>query len=318
MRRVWPAVTVALLLGGCSLVTDFDRLRGDGGVAFDAGADVPSWDGDAFADGPRDADSEADAAPCDRTKPFGTPVAVAGLALDQRSEELARFAPDLLTAWVLVRTPGINGVTAAIVEVTRAKTSEPFGADVDLGVPSNALGTTGTAGHFGISADRLRLVYQSPFGKLVDCVRGSTSVAFGGCSTLAPDAAMPFLSASGKRLTAIASLANGFLAPATLDWFGNAWTAPAKIAELDVYGNPTALSHPALTTDEKTIVYEVADQIFVAHVQNGAFGPPEKLTGLAAKSSETHPTWISDDECTIALVSNRIGSTDVFLAVRPK
>lgn len=317
MRRVLPAVLVCIALGGCSLVTDFDRLRGDGG-AVDAGVDVPVWDADAAVDASRDAPSEADAAPCDGTKPFGTPVAVAGLALDQRNEELARFSQDLLTAWVLVRTPGINGITAAIIETTRASTSAAFGSDVDLGIPSNALGTTGTAGHFGISADRLRLVYQSPLGKLVDCVRGSTSVGFTGCTTLSPDAATPFLSASGKRLTAVASLANGFLAPATLVWFASAWTPPAKIAELDVYGNPTALSHPALTTDEKTIVFDVADQVWIAHVQNGVFGVPEKLTGLAAANSETHPAWISDDECTLALVSNRIGSNDVFLAVRPK
>ncbi len=317
MRRVWPAVFVSIALGGCSLVTDFDRLRGDG-AANDAGSDVPTWDVDAAVDAPKDAPSEADAAPCDRTKPFGVPVAIAGLSHDDRNEELARFSPDLLTAWVLVRTPGINGVTAAIVELTRATTSAAFGGETDLGIASNALGTTGTSGHFGISADRLRLVHQTPLGKLVDCVRGSTSVSFGGCTTLAPDAATPFLSASGKRLTAVASLANGFLAPATLDWFANAWTAPVKIAELDVYGSPTALSHPALTTDEKTIVYDVGDQMWIARVQNGVFGPPEKLGGLSAQSSETHPSWISDDECTLALVSNRIGSMDVFLAVRPK
>lgn len=306
----------ASAIAGCTLLTGLDGLRGDGG-AIDAAPDVPIWDSAVEAEAAVDAASEADAGPCDRTKPFLPPVAVAGLALDARSEELVRFTPDLLTAWVLTRTPDINGIKPAIQEFTRATTSDAFGAGVDLGIPTNSLGTTGTSGHFGISTDRLRVVFGDAQGKLEDCKRASL-VAPWSCAALLVDAAMPFLSPSGKRIYSVAALPLGFLAPATQDFVSAAWTPPTKIAELDVYGNPTKFGHPALTTDEKTIVYEVNDEIWLAHQANGAFANPEKLVGLQAKSSVTHPSWISDDECTLALISDRIASTDVFLAKRPK
>ncbi|CAN5533985.1 hypothetical protein BH09MYX1_BH09MYX1_64830 [soil metagenome] len=324
MRCRWAVLTpLALLLMACSLVTDFDALRGDASApVVDASADVPTWDSYAAVDGPNDApletEAEADASPCDRTKPFGTPVAVAGLALVQRNEELVRFSQDLLTAWVLTRTPDINGVTSALTELTRTKLTDAFTIGTDLGISTNLLGTTGNSGHFGISGDRLRLVFADVLGKLRDCSRSSVLTPFSACLTLAPDASMPFLTAAGKRLFLVASPPTGTLAPATLDYAGSAWTTPSLITELDVYQHPTLFSHPALTSDEQTIVYEVSEEIWIAHTLAGKFGPPEKLTGLTAASSATHPSWIADDECTIALVSNRIGSMDVFLASRPK
>jgi hypothetical protein len=318
MRRSLVAVPIALAALGCSVLTSLDGLEGKG--ASDAASDVALVDAavDASIDAPRDAPAEADVAPpCDLTKPFGTPVAVAGLALDSRSEELVRFSPDLLTAWVLTRTPTINGITSAIVEAKRANASDPFPAGDDLGIPSVALGTTGVQGHFGISSDRLRLVFADASGGLEDCKRGSTSASFV-CAPMAVAGAMPFLDPSGKRIWAAVAMPAGPFAPATLDWVSGAWTKPAKITELDLYGSPTAWGHAALTSDAKAIVYEVNDEIFVAHATGGIFGAPVKLGGLGAKSSVTHPSWISDDECTLALVSDRVATTDVFVARRPK
>ncbi len=317
MRSPFAVLPLALVVAGCSVLTELGGLSG--GSVPDAGVDAIAEGGaDAGVDAPKDAAIEADAAPpCDTSKPFGTPVAVSGLALDSRSEELVRFSPDMLTAWVLTRTPGINGITSAIVETTRASTKDPFPAGADVGIPANGLGTTGSLGHFGISGDRLRLVYADVSGYLQDCKR-PTLVAPWVCSSMNVAGAMPFLDPAGKRLWAAVAMPAGPIAPATLDWFANAWSTPAKIAELDVYGSPTAWGHAALTSDGKTIVYEANDEIWIAHAGGGTFGSPMKLAGIGAPSSVTHPSWISDDECTLALISDRVATTDVYVAVRPK
>lgn len=311
-------MAVAAVVSGCTLVTSLEGLQGDGPRPLDALTDVPTWDDATTVDGAGEADAPIDAGPCDRSKPFGAPVAVDGLALDGRGEEAVRFTADLHTAWVLVRVPDLNGVTASIQIFDRASESAPFTTGVDVGIPSASLGTTGSSGAFGSSADTLRLVYGDAQGRLIDCRRSTSSVSFAGTCSVIGDGATPYLAASGTRIYAPAAGPQGDWVPSTLDWVTPKWTPPLKIAELDLYGAPTAFHHPVLTTNEKTIVFEADESIYVAHWAQVGFGPPEKLTELTVKNATTHPAWISDDECTIALVSNRKASMDVFLAKRPK
>ena len=48
------------------------------------------------------------------------------------------------------------------------------------------------------------------------------------------------------------------------------------------------------------------------------FGAPVVVPELEVTGTFTAPTWVSADQCTIFLVTDRIGTTDIFTAKRPK
>lgn len=306
----------------CTLFVDLDALRGAGA---DASVDAPR-------DAPADVGVDADAGvidalpdappPCDFTKPFDTPVAVSGLDGNAR-EDLARFSPDLLTAYVLLRTPG-NGVTVELLQYDRPSLSGTFTSTMNLGIPQSALGTVMGQGHFGISANELDLVYVDAADKsAVECTRVIRTLPFGNCTKLPDPMSSPFLLGSGGALYGVGAPGGQLPGPARTTRTSNVWGAPVRIAELDTFGSPTTFTHPVVSADERTLYFAVgapSPHVMVATRAKTSqpFGAPSVVPELEKNGTFTAPTWLSNDQCTIFLVSDRTGTTDIFTAKRPQ
>ena len=315
---------VGSLALSCSLLVDLDGLRGGGTDASidaprdavaDAGVDV---DADAVADAPPDAPP-----PCDPTKAFDAPLAVSGLDGNGR-EDLARFSSDLLTAYVLLRTPSVNGVTVELLQYERPTLSGTFKATLSLGIPASALGTVMGQGHFGISESELDLVYVDAVDKsAVECTRAARTIPFGNCAKLPDPMSSPFLLGDGSALYGVGAPGGQLPGPALATRASNVWSAPVRITELDTFGAPTTYTHPVASPDERTLYFAVGAPS--PHVMRATraktgqpFGAPTAITELEVNGTFTAPTWLSTDQCNIFLVTDRTGTTDIFTAKRPK
>ena len=329
MRRVVVMGLAALgsFALSCTLLVDLDGLQGTTpDAAVDARSDAtPDARGDADADAATvDAAPDAPPPPCDRTKPFDKPVAVSGLDGSGR-EDLARFSPDLLTAYVLLRTP-INGITVELLQYERATLGDAFTSVLNLGIPQSALGTVMGLGHFGVSENELDLVYVDAVDKsATECTRGLRTLPFGNCAKLSDPMASPFLAADAGVLFGVGAGGGKPVGPAVATRGATVWNPPVRMTELDIFGSPTTFSHPVASVDQRTLFFATVSPAPSPHVMvttraksGDPFGAPVVVPELEVNGTFTAPTWLSADQCTIFLVSDRIGTTDIFTAKRPK
>jgi hypothetical protein len=281
---------------------------------FDGGDEAGQDPGDAGGtDGP--------AAACDRTKPFGAPVAVAELnTVDD--DVLTDMSADELTAYVATNH-GVAGVH--LFYATRASTSAPFGALATL-LPTGAFDDWNVA----VSPDALTAVVASNRGGNADlyvATRPNTFSAFGALGTAAgldtpQDELAPKWGGDAKTLYFDSTRSGNrdlYRSAVTAGVFG----APVAIAELN---GPDLEAAPVLTPDELTIYFlslrapTTDGDIYVATRadKTAPFSAPKVVAEVNSPSVDA-PAFASADGCRLYLSSARNGGVhyDIFVATRP-
>ena len=313
-------------LAGCSLITSLDDLQ-----AVDGSTDVvqPEAAPDAGADG-----DASDGAPpgCDLAKSFGAPTPVT--ELDTAADEgAARLSHDERTVY-FQRSPssdaGIEGGVGSydIYVATRASASGPFGPATPL-----ALDTSLAEGSPTTTADELTMFFTSNrsgglgANDVWIATRANTSQVFVAKNGLpnpvnSPgDDWQPYTLADGLTLyfaTTRGGVA-GNLARATRT------SSTAFVLDGTSIGaniNDGKPNTAPVSTDDLTLYFASArtgsDDIFVSTRASTlvAFGAPVAVPNVNSGALD-HPTWISADGCRMLIESDRAGSRDIYIAVRP-
>ena len=316
MRALRLACVLAFAAAwGCTLVTDLDGLRGDGGAATDAPVGDASDDGDALADAgpPR----------CDPSTPFSPVGAVAGLAALLADEQIVRLTPNELEAYVWYSGSGDGGL-AGVFHLDRPDTTKPFANGTGLGVTQQE--------PFGVSPDGLELVAAS--FNAYDWTRPNTATNFSGGSLIAFGGVaggnfyQPYL--VGK------SVLYGVLRVSDVDAGTTSYVAARSergdagwgaLAPVDLIVNTSASYLYPVVSDDELVVYFAqiiqldggpsAQQMFVATRTSATqpFDVPKPLTELGV-APVMRPAWISPDLCHLYYVATGKPAYDVYLASR--
>lgn len=277
---------------------------------------------DAQIDGP----GSGSGAPCDVTKPFGTPVVVMGVTSPSGHERFGFLSGDELTVY-FSDVAGDRSVFSA----TRASTNDPFS---NSGALSN--NTASSNEHPAVTSDNLILITDTnAFNASADiavATRASVSQAFGAFTSLpvvnstTTNETDPFISADGKTLLFGSNRNNSDYSVfmATRASVANNFGAPTEITALNAVGSTD--SGAALSADGLEIFLysdrpggQGATDIWRATRPTTAsmFGTPMNVTELNTANIET-TGWLSPDRCRFLFSSDRLGTYDLFMATRPK
>lgn len=317
------------LLAGCSLVTSLDDLRGaDGSTAPDAPVDA--------LDAPAADSPEPDAAPpCDLTKPFAAPTPIVELntaALDS----IARLSGDELTVYFDRYPTADAGVAGGVggsdlFMATRASRAAAFGKAVPL-----AINTANDESNPTFYNGGLELFYDSNgtggMGSydVWSATRQTTSVDFSNPGDLPAPVnggtydAHPYVTPSGLVLYFVSTRGgNDDLYRATR----SATNVPFVMDTTGALAAVSSSAHdwfPVVTLDERTI-YFASDRgssgnldVYVATrvSTSDPFSVATPVAELNTPAGE-YPSWISEDGCRLYMTSDRAGSQDLFVAVKP-
>ncbi|HEY5922711.1 MAG TPA: hypothetical protein VIV11_13610 [Kofleriaceae bacterium] len=281
--------------------------------------------------GPADATpdaSDAQVPGCDVTKPFGTPVPVAGVNTGD-NDKFGWQTADQLTIY-FSRSPSL---VADLYVATRAQPADPF-TEV---TPLNTVNTAFSEARPIVSADGLTLYMEYVDGSGVDIhfsTRTDTSGTFSAQMQLAVintpgtmHAAEfnPWISNDGLTIY-FTSDRDGYndIFTSTRSSITSDFTTPVAVAELNSAGGDYM---GALSADGLEIFFGSSrdtnlanDDIFHARRSSpsDAFTAPTKLTELSDASKDEYPTWLSSDRCDLMFTSNRSGNYDVWIVSRPQ
>jgi hypothetical protein len=291
----WLATAVATMVMACGGATGGE---GDGGTTT--------------------ADAAIDAARCDPSAVFGTPVEV---SINTTSHE---WTGRPFAGGREVFFSSAPGTGNDLFHATRASVDEPFGLPEALETLNAAPGASQQLSP-QLTADGRTIYFQSGDSRAWDifvATRSSLVDGFGMPVRVAnvngetDSDSTPFPNADGSSLY-FSSSRNGGINRADLDGTG-AFGEPVLLGELHV----TTEWSPVLTTDELTIVFSRDSDIWTARRSTKAddFVEIRKLTELST-AAEDYPMWISDDLCELWFMSSGIpgatGGADLFVARRP-
>ncbi|HVJ93910.1 MAG TPA: hypothetical protein VM580_29170 [Labilithrix sp.] len=328
LAPVAAALAAAHLVFAC--VGSDPALSGLG--SGDAGGSDAST-GEATADAGTDA--SVDAAPCDRTKPFGQPVAAPGVNDPGGGDDRSfRLTADGL--YGIVDSKRGDGGTFRPYEVSRASTADAFSNPTLLTTLTSVPQFSSYGGYPVLTPDGLGVylivatsgtgpdVWQATrssragFFENLGLVAALSSTGVESAPWLLRDGSQVFFSridqGSGTSYLAVADIQGG---------------AFANVRAVDGFSVQDENDRPVVSDDGLTIYFsspKVAEtagtNIWRAQrsSKTSAFGAPELVTELNSELDD-EPSWLSPDECTIYFASNRPGSTggfDVFVATRPK
>lgn len=324
-----PVVGAALIAAcGKSYDGEEDTTLPSRDAAGDEATDAQtSRDGAAASDASPPTD--ATVAPCDLTKDFGAPVAIAELNTADY-EGVSSVSADELTMY-FGSTHGVaQGQGLQQFVATRATKTAPWGAP-QLALPAGAWDNWGMS----VTADGLTAVVSSDRNssnnELYVTTRLSPLAAFNptlgviaGPTNSSANEEGPRWSADGKTLY-FDSTRSGNRDLYRVPLVGSAFGAPVALAEL----NSTALDAvPIVSPDELTIYFlsaraPTADgDIYVAtRTDKGLpFANVKPLAGVNLPTAFDAPGAISPDGCTLYMTSDRAttGKGDMFVAKRPK
>jgi hypothetical protein len=297
------ACIVALLLAGCGR-WGFDEART--GSALDAAVDA--------ADPPEG---------CDPMAPFGVPVAIPELSDPTVADGTLRLAPDELTGYFWSRRT-TAGVSSRIFFVARPDVASPFTAQevTGLNTTGNVLDPTmPTTG-----AKVLVFRHNTP-GDDVWIATAVTDTDFTGAAPIASlnstsTDAQPFVRPGSDELVYQSKrTGNGDLYRATRT--GDiTFSAPMLIAEL---ATTSEESDPMLSTDGLALYFRsdapagalAGHNIYVSTRPDTAapWGTPVLVPNVNT-ALDDGPSALSADGCRLYISSDRLGTNDVFVAMR--
>lgn len=296
-------------------------------LALAACSSPSSHDVDAApADGPA-----VDAAPpCDLTKPFGTPVLVAGVNTDD-DDRWGWLTADERTLY-FARAPA-GGQAFDIYTATRPTLDEPFSNEKMLATSTGLSEKRPVVTGDGLT---MYMEWTGPTGN-VDirvATRPDTSAEFGNhaalpvVSTSTSSEANPWISSDGLTLY-LTSDRNGFndIFVTTRATPTSDFAVPTAVDEL----NSNAGDYMGALSDDGLEIFFGSsrdtnlanDDIFhaVRATPSGPFAAPLKLAELSDAATNEYPTWLSSDRCRLMFTSNRPGgpaSYNIWLTTRPK
>lgn len=296
-------------------------------------AEPDAWRADAPRDVAVDATRDAPSAPCDVTKPFGTPVLVPGV--NTTGSETAGWMSDDQLAIYFNRGTGGGDIYVA----TRSTLSDPFTS----GAKVAAIDASGFAMDPALTADGLTIFLAAgPAGAtphIYSATRSSTASAFGASaavtsvnSTIADDES-PWISADGLQIYFASNRLNNLdldlYTASRTDPVGG-FSTPTNVASLNTSAQE---SFPVVSADGLEIFFasnrpgtgtgSIPNAIWHATRASTAveFDPPTVEAEVSDPAGNDAPTWLSPDRCLLLLSSNRaggVGSYDLWMARRPR
>lgn len=263
--------------------------------------------------------------PCDRSKPFGAPVNVAG-PNSSGSEMWGWLSPDGLTIY-FDRMVGQGDYD--IFQANRAHTTEAFGIPGDLSI----LNTADIDARPVTTADGLSMFLETTRSLAGDIYESSRSTTSDAWSDPVPVAyvdtsnteSSPWISPDGLVLYYASKLANGTadIVRTSRSSRGAYFSAPVALASLDTGANEYG---PTLS-DDGLEIYFASDRTGTTLIYRATrasasadFSAPTAVTELNDGAAQV-PSWLSPDHCQLMFFSNRgggAGDFDIWLATRPK
>jgi hypothetical protein len=305
---------LSTLLVACGTFLPFDGDPESGGETADGSA---SSDGGVLGEG-----ASVIPASCRLDRPFGSPAPVTELNT-AAGETSARLSANGLE---LVLTRVVSGI-GRLYLATRTQPVGSFGAPalLDLGGAEQR--------HGSLSGDGLALYFATETFQKTIAHSVRTGTGFAGEQQIDLELPgqhfEPFVSGDERVLYFIADLGAGAGNQIFVSARANAgepFGQPVDVPELNVVSGDKGL--PTFTADERTIYFSApavgrADSdIYVASraTSTDRWSNPMPVTELST-TSDDRPVWVSQDGCTIYLVSDRIGGGgggfDVWRAERP-
>jgi len=258
---------------------------------------------------------------CDPAKPFGSPVAVGGLAASTEDASL-RLSPDETTAYFFsVRTGKQLLYTAHRASPTAAFSNVEALANVNTSDQYNP----------AITADGLTLFFASyRAGTDNDIFQASRSESSGDFTNPHPalnvnttaSEVQPYISRDGTTMYFVRQVSTAQTVFRAVGSVSAGFTNPSVVPELD---GPTNDSDPVLSADGLTL-YWGSDRpggqgdVDIWQAQRGAadaaFGMLTALESVNTKGFDA-PSDVSADGCRLYLTSTRDGRTGIYVATRP-
>lgn len=260
-------------------------------------------------------------AACDVTRPFGTPVLVAGLnGATGTDDGTARLSADELTA-----TFYSDRASYQIYTATRASRTAAFSTPQVIGGTGITSGAGGVFKFPTMTADGLTLFFESDPGGVFKVMIATRTTVAAQFSTAAPVANInagagdsePFVLPDGKALYFMSTRNNGSstsdIYRAARDASGQ-YTAPAPVSTNFV--TPPANEYAPVVTPDELVLYFASDRtpnkgqwdIWMTKRASldAPFDPPVNVQELNTTTNEI-PDWISPDRC--RLYFDRLGTT---------
>jgi hypothetical protein len=328
MRVGSAFVAAAMLAAACG---SFESSSSD--TPADAGADGQAPDGDASPVGADAAGADAgavDAGPCDPARVFGAPTVVADLNDVTASTIGLRLSDDALTAF-FGRQFSDGG--ADLFTATRFVTSAAFGAAVPLTTLNTVLSAEGkptvTSDLNTLYFHRSRVAASSVYD-IFSATRDANGYANPTRVDSVDDASGstqdPFVSSDGRELfftTRRGTSTKPEIWSAANPDGGAAFDAPAIVATASTaaFNDSPVLSHDGLR-----LYFGAGDGADTAiwmttrATRDAPFQTAVQVQGmdLDRVGQRDEPSFISADECTLYLYSNRSGSFLVYRADRAR
>jgi hypothetical protein len=301
-----------------------------GAAACDGSADTPA-DGRAADGRIVDASRDAYVPACDVTKPFGTPIPVAGVNSADH-EKFGWLTADQRTIY-FARAP--IGTTA--YDLHTATRAQPTGAFTGA-APLDPVNTIYSENRPIVSADGLTLYLEFVDASGVDIhysTRSDPSAPFSAqqmslavVNTTTDAEFNPWISDDHKTMY-FTSDRDGYndIFMTTRTSTTTDFTMPVAVTELNSGGGDYM---GALSADGLEIFFGSSrdtnvtnDDIFHATraTPSGPFGTPAKLTELSDATTDEYPTWLSADRCQLMFTSNRSGGSggyNLWITTRPQ
>lgn len=330
------------VLAGCGVILGLDDPADpaiDGGPTSDTSGDTSlevapeTSGGSSGPDAPPPFDDSGPARACDLSKPFGTPLRIAGKHINTTyaEEGTPRLSPNELTLYFWSDRTGDGGVDKTHIYVaTRASIADPFGEPVRVG------GVTSTANESSatLTADGLVMAFESDRltgndGELFLSIRNDADAGFGvptrltsansdanqGTPYLRPDGAFLYFSSNRGGTQDLYRAARA----STEDY-----AAAQSVAELN---SPSDEFSPCVTANDRGIFWgsnrkdlpsEGDYDIYYAErvSTDDGFGNIVNAGTLLNSTALDLPGWISPDGCTLYLESTRDGQRDIYVSRR--
>ncbi|HTL34263.1 MAG TPA: hypothetical protein VL326_14135 [Kofleriaceae bacterium] len=263
---------------------------------------------------------------CDVTKPFGSPVALAGGVNTAGDERFGYLSGDELTVYF-----SDVDTDRDIWYATRTSPTAGFGTAMKL----PGVNTTTNEEHPGITTDGLILVSDHSFGTTADIgivTRPNVAQDFGALASLAgvnqtnTNETDGFISRDGLTVVfgSDRTGAQYRLFSSTRTSTTAAFGTPAELVGLD---DAAATDSGGVLSDDKLEILFYSNR---AGGQGGVdiwratrasasdnFGAPTDVTELNSSNIE-FVSWLSPDRCRVMFASDRLGSYDLFMATRPQ
>lgn len=270
------------------------------------------------------------AAPCDVTKPFGTPTLVPGVnTTDQGGQQRSAYLSGDLRTIYFSDIPASN---RNVYSATRAAPTDSFGA----ALPIQGINTTANEEHAAVTADGLILVVDTTaFNQTYDiavATRMFPAQNWSGINPLSNVNTPNFsetdgwISFDGLTLLLGSNRTNNEYAVymSTRAATTGTFTTPAIIPGLD---DPAATDSGGVMSADKLEIFFYSDrpggsgQSDIYHATRSsptaAFGAPTPVTELNSANIEL-PSWLSPDRCSVLFSSDRLGTYDIWIATRPQ